>query len=86
MYPLALSPDGNELLAVDYPGNAVDFPGPTLANSDPGWSAATNRDDLGNRCQLVSRWIEARVFQSAAISSWRTPTGRDRRNWLRSRG
>jgi eukaryotic-like serine/threonine-protein kinase len=27
MYPLGLSPDGTELLAVDYPGNAIDFPG-----------------------------------------------------------
>jgi eukaryotic-like serine/threonine-protein kinase len=27
MYPLGLSPDGNELLAVEYPGNAVEDPG-----------------------------------------------------------
>jgi eukaryotic-like serine/threonine-protein kinase len=28
MYPLGLSPDGTELLEVDYPGNAVEYPGP----------------------------------------------------------
>jgi eukaryotic-like serine/threonine-protein kinase len=27
MYPVGLSPDGNELLAIDYPGNSIDFPG-----------------------------------------------------------
>jgi len=27
MYPLGLSPDGTELLAVEYPGNAVEYPG-----------------------------------------------------------
>ena len=27
MYPVGLSPEGNELLAVDYPGNSIEFPG-----------------------------------------------------------
>jgi Tol biopolymer transport system component len=67
MYPVGLSPDGNELLAVDYPGNSIDFPGglwriPILGGSprrigtilatDANWSPNGSKLAYSNRGDL----------------------------------
>ncbi len=67
MYPLGLSPDGTELLVVDYPGNAVEYPGPlwripilngpprrigTILAIDASWSPDGSKLAYSNRGDL----------------------------------
>jgi len=67
MYPLGLSPDGTELLEVDYPGNAVEYPGPlwripilngpqrrigTIMAIDASWSPDGSKLAYSNRGDL----------------------------------
>jgi eukaryotic-like serine/threonine-protein kinase len=67
MYPLGLSPDGTELLEVDYPGNAVEYPGPlwripilngpprrigTILANDACWSPDGSKLAYSNRGDL----------------------------------
>jgi eukaryotic-like serine/threonine-protein kinase len=67
MYPLGLSPDGTELLEVDYPGNAVEYPGPlwripilngpprqigTIMANDASWSPDGSNLAYSNRGDL----------------------------------
>jgi eukaryotic-like serine/threonine-protein kinase len=67
MYPLGLSPDGTELLEVDYPGNAVEYPGPlwripilngpprqigTILAIDASWSPDGSKLAYSNRGDL----------------------------------
>jgi serine/threonine protein kinase/Tol biopolymer transport system component len=67
MYPLGLSPDGDELLTVAYPGNSISFPGPlwqipvlggaprrvgTILATDANWSADGSKLAYCNRGDL----------------------------------